>query len=103
VLVYDAWNRVVGVYDDDDADGEPDAGELHLTNACDGLGPLGRGESFRRHSDPIQHTHEMLANHCGPSVSCCFSFRFAPFGQFVCEQISRQEICSGTIMLVMVI
>jgi hypothetical protein len=26
-----------GVYDDDDADGEPDAGELYLTNTYDGL------------------------------------------------------------------
>jgi len=38
VLVYDAWNRLVEAYDDDDADGEADAGELIVTTAYDGLG-----------------------------------------------------------------
>lgn len=37
VLVYDAWNRLTKVYDDNDADGEPDAGELLATYEYDGL------------------------------------------------------------------
>ena len=36
VLVYDAWNRLAKVYDDNDADGDPDAGELLATYEYDG-------------------------------------------------------------------
>ena len=38
LLVYDAWNRLVRVYDDNDADGNADAGELIVTETYDGLG-----------------------------------------------------------------
>ena len=36
-MVYDAWNRLVKVYDDNNANGEADAGELFAIYSYDGL------------------------------------------------------------------